>query len=186
MKGAKVLIAGIEAPLYYVSDGLIDIQVPNEVPLGTVSVVVSLNGVESTPVNVQIAETSPGVFGYPRTATDYDPVIVHLDAQLVTPSNPAKAGEFLLVFLTGVGELMGSPQTGNVAQLNPLPAALAPTTVTLGGAPVQTLFMGHTPGFIGLGQLNIKLPDTLPAGNKLPLRIRVGNGTAPDVFLAVQ
>ena len=40
MSGAKVLVAGIEAPLYYVSAAQINFQTPFEVPMGTVQVVV--------------------------------------------------------------------------------------------------------------------------------------------------
>jgi uncharacterized protein (TIGR03437 family) len=134
---------------------------------------------------VTIAERGIGVFGYPRTASDYDPIVIHLDASLVTPQNPAKAGEFLLVFLTGVGPIDGYPQSGKPVALSPLPATLTSAQVTLAGAPVQALYLGMTPGFIGLAQLNIKMPDTLPAGNKLALKVQEG-ASSHTVNLYVQ
>jgi uncharacterized protein (TIGR03437 family) len=186
MAGAKVIIAGIEAPLYYVSPTLIDFQVPYEVPLGTVSVVVSRDGFESDPVNVTIAQNAPGIFGYPRTPTAFDPVIVHLDGSLVTPSNPAKPNEVLLAFITGVSEFAIHPPTGDVARVAPLPWALSESQASVGTAFVEILYLGLTPGFIGLGQVNLKMPPSFPVGStSLPLRLRVGSSDAPQVNLAV-
>ncbi|MEP6963373.1 MAG: hypothetical protein ABI995_14930 [Acidobacteriota bacterium] len=185
MSGAKVLVAGFEAPLYYVSPGQINFQVPYEVPIGSVSVVVSRDGFESAPRTVTITDNALGVFGYARTATAFDPIIIHLDGQLVTPGNPATAGEYLLAFVTGV-DVGTYPVTGDISPVFPLPAAVAETTVTLGGAPVQSLFTGLTPGFIGLGQMNLRLPLTLPAGSSLPLSLRVGAAPAITVNLAVK
>jgi uncharacterized protein (TIGR03437 family) len=185
MAGAKVLVGGIEAPLYFVSAGQINFQVPFEVPLGNVQVIVSRDGFESAPQTAAITENAPGVFGYARTAQAFDPIVIHLDGTLVTPDKPARAGEFVIAFITGIGGLAQLPQTGNVTGVYPLPTALAPSTVTLGGAAVDALFTGLTPGFIGLGQMNLKLPATLPAGSALPLKIRIGSGEAPEVNLAV-
>jgi uncharacterized protein (TIGR03437 family) len=62
---------------------------------------------------------------------------------------------------------------------------LTSAQVTLAGAPVQALYLGMTPGFIGLAQLNIKMPDTLPAGNKLALKVQEG-ASSHTVNLYVQ
>src|SRR6185503_736047 len=52
--GAKVLVAGIEAPVFYASPGQINFQVPFEVPLGVVTVVVSRDGLESASRTITI------------------------------------------------------------------------------------------------------------------------------------
>src|SRR5205085_10230588 len=113
-----------------------------------------------------------GVFSYARTASTLDPIIVHSSTnQLVTPSNPAQPNEFLVVYATGVGNLVNPPLTGFGALSAPLATAVDTPQVTLGGAPVNVLFAGLTPGFIGLLQINIQLPATLPGGGSLPLVI---------------
>jgi uncharacterized protein (TIGR03437 family) len=183
--GTKVLIAGIEAPLFYVSATQINFQVPYEVPLGGVSVVVSRDGYESAPQAATITEYAVGVFGYARTSQAYDPIFVHLDGQLVTPANPAVANEVLVGYITGIGGLGRYPITGDRAPVNPLPVALAQPTITLGGAPVISYYIGLTPSYIGLGQVNLQLPAVLPAGSSLPLTINIGGSTV-TVNLAVK
>jgi len=52
--------------------------------------------------------------------------------------------------------------------------------VTVGGAATQVLFAGLAPGFVGLAQINIQLPASLPAGSSLPLVIAFpGNSSSP-------
>ncbi|MEO8100586.1 MAG: choice-of-anchor D domain-containing protein [Acidobacteriota bacterium] len=186
MQGAKVLVGGIEAPLYYVSPTQINFQVPFEVGLGSVPVIVTRDGLESTAQNTTVSTYAVGVFGYARTATDFDPIVIHLDGSLVTPSKPAQADEFLLVFLTGIGGLEEFPPTGDVTPADPLPGAVSPMQATLGGAPVQVFYAGLTPGFIGLAQMNLQLPQTLSAGSVLPLVIRPATGPPVTVNLAVK
>jgi len=183
--GARVRVGGIEAPLYFASPTQINFQVPFETPLGNISITVVRDGFESALQQVTISDYAPGVFTYPRTATERDPIVIHLSAQLVSPANPAAGGETLIAFVTGIGALTSLPRTGEPTPANPLPQASAPAVITLGGAPVEALFTGLTPGFIGLGQINFRLPASLPTGSVLPLRIRVGSATAPDVNLSV-
>jgi uncharacterized protein (TIGR03437 family) len=185
--GVQVIVAGKLAPLVYVSPTQINFQVPFEAPVtGTVAVVVTRDGTLSTPQNAVMAEYAPGVFTYARTATALDPVIVHVDSSLVSPTNPATANEILIVYATGAGSFDHPPATGAAAVSSPLANSLVTPTVKVGGAAAQVQFAGLTPGFVGLLQINIQLPATLLAGTSLPLTIAFGSSTAPTVNLAVR
>ena len=50
---------------------------------------------------------------------------------------------------------------------------------------MQVLFSGLTPGLIGVVQINIQLPATLPAGSTLPLVLNYGGAVSPAVNLNV-
>ena len=52
LAGVSVTVGGIAAPLYYVSPGQINYQVPFEVPLGTAQLVVTRGAQSSTPKSV--------------------------------------------------------------------------------------------------------------------------------------
>jgi uncharacterized protein (TIGR03437 family) len=185
--GVQVTVAGKQAPLVYVSPTQINFQVPFEAPIsGSAAVVVTKDGTPSTPQSVTLAEYAPGVFTYARTATSLDPVIVHADNQLVTPANPATANEVLVIYGTGVGSFDNPPATGAAASSAPLAASLLTPTVAVAGSAAQVLFAGLTPGFVGLVQINIQLPATLPAGNTLPLTVAFGSSNAPIVNLSVR
>jgi uncharacterized protein (TIGR03437 family) len=71
--------------------------------------------------------------------------------------NPAPAGSFVTIFVSGLGltdppEVDGQPNLGPGRMLNPL-------TATLDNAPAQILYAGPAPGLVaGVGQVNIALP----------------------------
>jgi uncharacterized protein (TIGR03437 family) len=50
---------------------------------------------------------------------------------------------------------------------------IAPVSVTLAGRPVEKMFVGLSPGSVGLAQVNIRVPD-MPAG-EYPLVVYVGD-----------
>ena len=102
----QISVNGLNAPLWYVGPGQINFQVPFESPLqGQLSVVVTRDGLPSSPMSVTLAPYAPSVFTYPRTMTVFDPIIVHAsNNQLITPTNPALAGEFVVVYGTGIGD----------------------------------------------------------------------------------
>ena len=185
--GAQVVVNGAAAPLIYVSPSQINFQVPCEMPLnGAVGVYVTNGGGMSTAQSATIAPYAPGVFTYARTATAMDPIIVHVDNSLVTPTKPANPGEVLIVYATGVGNLNHMPVTGAASPTSPLSAAVDLPTVTVGGAAASVAFAGLTPGFVGLVQINIQLPSTYPAGSSLPLVVSFAGAASPAVNLAVQ
>ena len=76
--------------------------------------------------------------------------------------------------------------TGAAAVSWPVANSLATPTLKVGGAAAQVQFAGLTPGSVGLVQINIQLPPTLPAGNSLPMAIAFGTSAAPTVNLAVR
>ena len=186
LAGVSVSVGGVSAPLLFVNATQINFQVPFEVPNTAVNVVVTANGIASTPVSVQVTDYAVGIFTYPRTATVLDPILLHLSTnQLVTPSDPANPNEILVMYGTGIGKLTNAPTAGQGAPGNPPAAAADTPVITLGGAPVQVLFAGIAPGSIGLVQINLQLPATLPAGYRLPLVIQLPNDTSPPVEIAV-
>jgi uncharacterized protein (TIGR03437 family) len=92
---------------------------------------------------------------------------------------PARPGRVLTLFLTGIGE------TNPVIEPGVLPAGaaspVAPIQLTVGGSPLaskKVLYVGTTPGNAGLCQLNIQLPENVPAGD-LEVTITVGGHASP-------
>jgi uncharacterized protein (TIGR03437 family) len=57
--------------------------------------------------------------------------------------------------------------------------------VTIGGVNAQVAFSGLAPGFVGLWQLNVKIPDNAPTGNAVPLVISIGEKISRTTTVAV-
>jgi uncharacterized protein (TIGR03437 family) len=186
--GVQVKVGGVPAPLYYVSPTQINFQVPFEAPVrGTAAVVVTRDGVPGSAEPVTLAEYAAGVFAYARTATVLDPIIVHAtDNTLITPASPAVAGEALVIYATGVGSFDNPPASGAAAPSSPVAQSKVTPTVTIGGAPASVLFAGLTPGNVGLVQINVVLPATLPGSGVLSLAISFGTSSAAPVNLYVK
>jgi uncharacterized protein (TIGR03437 family) len=184
--GVQVMVGGVPAPLYVVTPLQINFQVPCEMPLtGSATITVNNNGAASAAQSVTLAPYAPGVFY--RTSASVDADIIHVDNSWVSQSSPAKAGEILVVWATGIGNLSQLATTGAASPGSPPAQAVDLPTVTVGGAAAVVQFAGLTPGSVGLVQINIQLPATLPAGASLPLVVTFPGGAAsPPVSLWVQ
>ncbi|MBI3693494.1 MAG: hypothetical protein HY238_01455, partial [Acidobacteria bacterium] len=114
--GVKVLVVGMEAPLISVVAGQdfdqINFQAPVELAaLSRADVVVSNNGVLSNPEGISIAPSVPGIFTSNQQGTG-PAATLHADFALVTPARPARSGETILLFATGLGEVRPASRTG--------------------------------------------------------------------------
>jgi uncharacterized protein (TIGR03437 family) len=47
-------------------------------------------------------------------------------------------------------------------------------------------FSGLAPGYVGLYQVNVQIPDTAPSGDAVPVILGIGGVTANTVTIAVQ
>jgi uncharacterized protein (TIGR03437 family) len=160
--GVGVTVNGIAAPVYYVSPGQINFQVPWASPVsGTVGVAVTLNGGSSSSVNVPVATAAPGLF----VLASKQAAVENSDFSVNDPSNPAKVGSTIFAFLTGSGPVAPAAASGVPASTTTLVYATASVSATIGGLPATVSFAGLAPGFIGLVQLNIIVPTSLSAGS---------------------
>jgi uncharacterized protein (TIGR03437 family) len=184
--GVQVMVGGVPAPLYVVTPLQINFQVPCEMPLtGSATITVNNNGAASAAQSITLAPYAPGVFY--RTSATVDADIIHVDNSWVAQSSPAKAGEILIVWATGIGSLSQLAATGAASPGSPPAQAVDLPTVTVGGASAVVQFAGLTPGSVGLVQINIQLPSILPAGASLPLVVTFPGGSASQpVSLWVQ
>ncbi|SPE27847.1 conserved hypothetical protein [Candidatus Sulfopaludibacter sp. SbA3] len=117
--GTQVLITplnattALNAPVYSVSATQISAVVPYNIPNGTyeVAIQVNNNGTLSNAVQAYIGSTSPGVFTIPTGGLG-NGAILHADYTLVSNTSPAKAGETVLIFLTGLGAVSPAVTAG--------------------------------------------------------------------------
>lgn len=89
------------------------------------------------------------------------------------------------VSLFGTGWRFTNQAQGGKALLNGTPSSTAPVIVELAGKPVQVLYAGAQPEYLGLDQINIKLPKDLAVGT-YPLTIKCGEQVSNQVMLRVK
>jgi uncharacterized protein (TIGR03437 family) len=109
------------------------------------------------------------------------PLVTHGNGNLVTADNPAQPGEEIVIWAFGAGPTTPMAKTG---QASPTPAATLSSFVYLQfdfrtnatpsrpyvnpliAAPIPTpapVFVGLTPGQVGLYQINVRIPSSIPA-----------------------
>ena len=106
----------------------------------------------------------------------------------MTAANPARRGDVLAIFCTGLGQLQGGGLTGMVAT-EPTPVA-ATVGVTFGTVAAQVRYAGAAIGFLGLYQINVVVPAVSGSstGGGTPVTIRIGSAASPalNTYLAPQ
>jgi uncharacterized protein (TIGR03437 family) len=172
-----VAVEGVRAPLTATSEGRIEIQIPGDLPTGSANIVVSVAGEMSNTFVAGVQAALPAILG-----------IVHQsDGSLVSTADPAVAGETLVVYMAGLGAVNASLSLGEAAPASP-PAVTAVTPqATLGNTPVNVVLSELAPGFVGLYQVAVAMPATLPQGGSASLTVSVGSPSASTpIALATQ
>lgn len=179
--GTSVTIGGKPAPLFFVSPGQVNAQVPYELAEGTTApVIVTVNGVASLVANVSIVPAAPGIFQF----GDKRAVVQNADNSVNNVNNAAASGSYVVAYLTGAGNLDNPVATGAVAGSSPLSRPRQTVTATVNNLNAEIAFAGLTPGFIGLMQVNLKLP-VLPAGN-YPLVVTMNGQTSNAAMITIK
>lgn len=181
LAGTSVVIGGKLAPLYYVSANQINAQLPTDLaPNQEYQLLVLANGGYSTPDTIRIEPATPGV----ARLANGQVVAQHQDFSQVTPQSPAKPGEYLVIYLAGMGLTKTPVVAGTLSPSSPLASVDVPANVSLDGKPVSILFAGLTPGFVGLYQINFQVPSDAKSGT-LPLVITQQGVAANNSVLVV-
>jgi uncharacterized protein (TIGR03437 family) len=152
----------IIAPLYFVSPGQINFQIPFELVRMNVSISVSTPQGTSNAVNVTLGPMAPGIFSQTGdgagTALAFDPNFKLLTA---TPD----LGSTLILYATGLGATTppASSGLGGSSSL-PLNQVAGPFDVYIGGSKATVAWAGLAPGFAGVYQLNV-VPSAAAVGD---------------------
>jgi uncharacterized protein (TIGR03437 family) len=183
----QITVNGTPAPLYFTSAGQIDFEIPFGTPAGTAVVQAINNGQAGNSVSVTIADRTPKILlfgGGTPIIVNYADGSIPSETFTLLPSHAAHPGDTLIIYAIGLGQTDPEATTAVAATGSPLLEIDPPVTVTLGGgfSPTTTitpLFTGLAPGFVGLYQINVTLPENVPTGAS-------GNSYAVPLMLTVQ
>jgi uncharacterized protein (TIGR03437 family) len=180
LDNTSVTIDGKRAFVYYISPTQLNVQAPTDSATGSVAVVVTNNGLTSTPYSAQISTYSPAFFLY--SGTNYA-IATNLNYSLVGNPNAipgtisAHPGDLLILWATGFGPT--SPPTPAGIEVTGAPSVATPPTITVGGVPASLVGTPVlSPGSAGLYQVAIQLPSTVPTG-VVSLQAAVGGVVSP-------
>jgi uncharacterized protein (TIGR03437 family) len=199
INGVSVTFNGIAAPIVTVSptgaNPYVSAQVPFEVlgsgqTSGSVPVVINVNGSLSPAAQASIVPSAPGIFTIPATgegnailvytnpATNAPAIAAPSSTSLGYATAPIPRGTNGFFYVTGLGGMTPQVPDGSGAcpAANGICNANATPTVTVGGVPATVAFAGQAPGFPGVFQVNITVPQNAPTGNGVALVVTSADG----------
>jgi uncharacterized protein (TIGR03437 family) len=170
--GDEVKLGATSIPLIYVSAQQINAQIPMDMPdSGPQSLTATLGGRISTIENITLSPTSPAVFTTNQSGQG-DGAILQTDFSAVDANHPARAGDTVLIYCSGLGAtnpLVPNGAAGNGERV------VATIGVTIGGRDALVNFAGAAPGFAGLYQINAVVPSGI-SGASAEVIVSAGNG----------
>jgi uncharacterized protein (TIGR03437 family) len=105
---STVTIGGVPMPLLYASSGQINGIVPQDLgPNNSYPLVVSYQSGTAAPVMVQVKELQPGIYTLDQSGSGAGVVTNALSGQLISMTNPAHASDYLTIYCTGLGPVIG-------------------------------------------------------------------------------
>ncbi|HEY2014416.1 MAG TPA: IPT/TIG domain-containing protein [Bryobacteraceae bacterium] len=208
LANVSVTFNGAKAPIYFVSAGQINVQVPWEVlPLtpptssGTAQVVVTNTAGTSAAQTVALAPAAPGIFQLPRADGTLQAIAYgNVDGIIAAPAgsiaglttHPAKINDpnTLVILATGLGPVDSTVANGDVPTVVTSNTLTKPV-VTVGQMPAQVVFSGlvgrdssgKALGFVGVYQINIIIAPGTPTGDSVPVQISMNGITSPNTFM---
>ncbi len=181
-----VLVNGIPAALFFARQDQINAQAPFEIAgASAAEIVVSYQFAPGAPATVPVATANPAMFTFPDGTST---IALNQDGTLNTAADPAPRDTIVAIFGTGQGLVEPLIETGErAAAAEPLNRVTSDVSAMIGGVAAEVLFSGMAPGFVGLVQVNVRVPLGAEAGPVAQLTIDIGGAsTQPGLTLAVE
>ena len=149
-------------PLAYASPEQFNAQLPSKLSPGVASLTVRTESGDAT-FPFTVAASAPGIFIFGANRA----VAQNPDYSVNDKNNPAAVGDYLTVYLTGVGPFDNPVADGVATPFSPYSRATLPASASIEGVNAPIAFLGLTPTFAGLVQANIQVPEGLSGRSPL-------------------
>jgi uncharacterized protein (TIGR03437 family) len=186
--GVRVTVNGRPAAMFYVSPSQINAIAPTDASEGPVQVQAINGSGASDPVTVQLQRFAPAFFllqgGKYVAATHPDGSLVGPKTLFPGVSTPAGPGELIVLYGTGFGLTTPPFAAGQlVDKLTRLNDSIA---IRIGGTIAEVQFAGLAPGFAGLYQFNVRVPDAAANGDSQVIAEIGGVSSPTGALIAVE
>jgi len=184
LNGITVSIAGKNAPFYFVNGSQLNVQVPFEVSTGPQPLIVTNATGPGAAFTINVDAAAPSIFIVDQT-NNIGAILRNSDFSLITATNPAHAGDVLLIYSTGLGQTTPAVQTG-VLVVPPTGAFNLTGTVsaTIGNQTAPVVASIASPAFAGLYQTAVTVPPGVTG--TVPVVLKSGTASSNSVNITVQ
>jgi uncharacterized protein (TIGR03437 family) len=173
----SISVGGVASPIYSVGNvgGVeqITFQVPCETGIaGSVPIIANVGGGTAT-VNLPVQAATPGIFETAMSDGVRRAVTIRPDGSFVSLQNPARRGEIIRVFVTGMGPATPAIVTGALpfAGVDSMISGQVIVGVANAGARVVTSRV--SPNLLGVYEVAFQVATDSPTGNDVVLSVAV-------------
>jgi uncharacterized protein (TIGR03437 family) len=167
-------------PLFFVSPGQINVQMPDDVAPSDQRVTVSCDGLPDVQAMVTVARNAPGLF----QDANSNAAIVHEDGSAVTADAPAKRGELLTMYGTGFGPTDRTRPYGFPLPADPMYSIVDSLKVAIGDGSVDAEKAFGAAGKVGVDAVQFRIPDGVTG--RVLVKVSVGGSDSNLVGVIVE
>jgi uncharacterized protein (TIGR03437 family) len=183
--GITVEVSGRYLPLVFVSPGQINAQLPSDLREGEHVLRVRSPGQEPLEAAFSVRRNAPGLYLLPDAEAPLA-LAERENGERVTPDKPARPGERLILWATGLGPTKPETLDGFAAPYEPAFAVVDPVEVVVGGEPRPAAFAGAKPGQTGIQAVHFQAPGAPADGGTVEIFVRVNGAESNRVLLPVR
>jgi uncharacterized protein (TIGR03437 family) len=183
LSDTEVTVNGTPLPLYFVSPGQDNVILPQGLPTaGTANLLVvrPSTGQILGAAEIALQTTSPGLFTNPVTGSGQLLAVNFQDSSINGGTHPVTRGQFIILYGTGVGPVANPPADGAASTGQPASDFPLVYIASSGGTTANPLpkfiqctvnYSGLAPGFAGLWQINVQIPQNAQSGSAVVLEL---------------
>jgi uncharacterized protein (TIGR03437 family) len=185
MGGLTVAVAGRLLPLFFVSPGQINAQLPDDLATGDYVLTVSPAGAPQVHASFTVVRNAPGLFPVPVDGqTIANALVMHEDGSVVTADAPAKPGELLTLYGTGFGPAERTRPEGFPIPQSPSYSLVDAVTVQAGELAIPAERAFAAVGRCGVDAVQFRLPGSVTG--TVTLRVTINGADSNTLLLPVQ
>jgi len=183
MGGLTVAVADRLLPLFFVSPGQINAQVPDDLATGDKVVTVSPTGAAQVQASFTVVRDAPGLFAVTVDGQAMA-MVIHEDGSSVTADAPARPGELLTLYGTGFGPAERPRPEGFPIPQSPSYNLLDAVTVQVGQLAVTAENAFAVVGRCGIDAAQFRLDSSVTG--TVTLRVTINGVDSNTLLLPVQ
>jgi uncharacterized protein (TIGR03437 family) len=185
LDSVTVKAGGQSVPLFFVSPDQINFQLPSSLPAGTHFLTVQVEGKPDATAPFTVSRNAPGLYGTVSNAETFA-VATHQDGSAISVTSPARRGETVSLYGTGLGPFNPEPADGvDVSAGTKYP--LADTAkILVGEQQIEPVWTGAAAGRVGVAVVQLKIDDSIPHATNVALKVQVNGVESNSVLLPVE
>lgn len=162
-------------PLYFVSPQQINVQLPSTTDIGPHVLTVHQQSQPDVTATFSAVRNAPGLFA-----------ATHQDGSAISATAPAAPGETVQLIGTGFGPYDRNPPDGLLIPAGSTFSLVDPVSLTAGTNEAKLISVVPSSTGVGLVAVTFQVPDSLPSGAAVPLKVTVNGADSNTIQLYIQ